>query len=89
MKQGGNIYFDTSKLENYYVLSNQNEEELMVGARNDVEKKIQIKRVRQISFFGLQSRNLTIRNLKWESPWGVGYPGWHIECSAIQYQISW
>lgn len=41
---GGNVYFDTSKLDNYYVLSNQNEEELMVGARDDVEEDEQQKK---------------------------------------------
>ena len=79
---GGNIYFDTSKLENYYVLSNQNEEELMVGARNDVEEDTNKKSKTDFVLWFTKSK-FDDQELKWESPWGVGYPGWHIECSAI------
>ena len=79
---GGNIYFDTSKLENYYVLSNQNEEELMVGVRNDVEEDTNKKSKTDFVLWFTKSK-FDDQELKWESPWGVGYPGWHIECSAI------
>lgn len=79
---GGNVYFDTSKLENYYVLSHQNEEELMVGARDDVEEDENKKNKADFVLWFTKSK-FDAQELKWESPWGVGYPGWHIECSAI------
>ncbi|MBR1743864.1 MAG: cysteine--tRNA ligase, partial [Lachnospiraceae bacterium] len=79
---GGNVYFDTSKLENYYVLSNQNEEELMVGAREDVEED-ENKRNKTDFVLWFTKSKFDDQELKWESPWGTGYPGWHIECSAI------
>lgn len=79
---GGNIYFDTSKLENYYVLSNQNEEELMVGVRDDVEEDTN-KRSKTDFVLWFTKSKFDDQELKWDSPWGIGYPGWHIECSAI------
>ncbi len=79
---GGNVYFDTSKLKNYYVLSNQNEEELMVGAREDVEEDENKKNKTDFVLWFTKSK-FDDQELKWESPWGIGYPGWHIECSAI------
>ncbi|MCI8338100.1 MAG: cysteine--tRNA ligase [Lachnospiraceae bacterium] len=79
---GGNVYFDTARLENYYVLSNQNEEELMVGARDDVEED-ENKRNKADFVLWFTKSKFDDQELKWESPWGVGYPGWHIECSAI------
>ena len=79
---GGHVYFDTAKLENYYVLSNQNEEELMVGAREDVEEDENKKNKADFVLWFTKSK-FDDQELKWESPWGVGYPGWHIECSAI------
>lgn len=81
-KAGGNIYFDTSKLENYYVLSNQNEEELIVGARDDVEEDSNKRNKTDFVLWFTKSK-FDAQELKWESPWGMGYPGWHIECSAI------
>lgn len=79
---GGNIYFDTSKLAQYYVLSNQNEEELMVGVRDDVEEDTN-KRSKTDFVLWFTKSKFDDQELKWDSPWGIGYPGWHIECSAI------
>jgi len=79
---GGNVYFDTGRLKNYYVLSNQNEEELMVGARDDVEEDANKKNKTDFVLWFTKSK-FDAQELKWESPWGIGYPGWHIECSAI------
>ncbi len=79
---GGNVYFDTGKLENYYVLSNQNEEELLVGVREDVEED-RNKRNKTDFVLWFTKSKFDAQELKWDSPWGVGYPGWHIECSAI------
>ena len=79
---GGNVYFDTSKLENYYVLSSQNEEDLQVGVRDDVEED-ENKRNKTDFVLWFTKSKFDNQELKWESPWGVGYPGWHIECSSI------
>lgn len=78
----GNVYFDTSKCENYYELSGRNKEELIVAARDGIEVD---KSKRNPFDFGLWFTNSKFQNqdMKWNSPWGVGYPGWHIECSCI------
>lgn len=79
---GENIYFDTSKLENYYVFGNQNEEELMVGVRDDVSEDTNKRNKNDFVLWFTKSK-FEDQALKWDSPWGVGYPGWHIECSCI------
>lgn len=79
---GENVYFDTSKLDNYYVLSSQKEEELQVGVRDDVEEDTNKKNKTDFVLWFTKSK-FDNQELKWESPWGVGYPGWHIECSSI------
>ncbi len=79
---GGNVYFDTSKLDNYYVFGNMNEEELQVGVREDVGED-ENKRNKTDFVLWFTKSKFDDQELKWESPWGYGYPGWHIECSAI------
>ena len=79
---GENIYFDTSKLKEYYVFGNQNEEELMVGVRDDVSED-ENKRNKNDFVLWFTKSKFEDQALKWDSPWGVGYPGWHIECSCI------
>jgi len=79
---GGNVYFDTSKLKDYYVLSNHSEEELLVGVRDDVEEDGN-KRNKSDFVLWFTKSKFDDQELKWDSPWGVGYPGWHIECSCI------
>ena len=79
---GGNVYFDTSKLDNYYCLTNQNVDDLMDGVRDDVEKDDN-KRNRADFVLWFTKSKFEDQELKWESPWGLGYPGWHIECSCI------
>ncbi len=79
---GENVYFDTSKLDNYYVLSSQNEDELQVGVRDDVEEDVNKKNKTDFVLWFTKSK-FDNQELKWDSPWGVGYPGWHIECSSI------
>jgi len=81
-ESGGNIYFDTSKLDNYYVLSNHNEKELLVGVRDDVDED-ENKRNKTDFVLWFTKSKFDSQELKWESPWGTGYPGWHIECSCI------
>ena len=80
---GGNVYFDTSKLEDYYVFSSAVEkEQLQVGVRADVEADDNKKNATDFVLWFTKSK-FEDQALKWESPWGVGYPGWHIECSCI------
>ncbi len=79
---GGNVYFDTSKLSDYYVFSSQSEKELMVGVRDDVEEDVNKKNKADFVLWFTKSK-FDNQELKWDSPWGTGYPGWHIECSCI------
>lgn len=79
---GGNIYFDTSKLKEYYVFNNFEEEDLEVGVREGVEEDGN-KRNRADFVLWFTKSKFDDQELKWDSPWGVGYPGWHIECSGI------
>ena len=79
---GENIYFDTSKLQDYYVFGNHNEEDLMVGVREDVTEDTNKKNKNDFVLWFTKSK-FEDQALKWDSPWGVGYPGWHIECSCI------
>lgn len=81
-RAGENIYFDTSKLDNYHVLTGHEEEELRVGVRDDVEEDVN-KRNKSDFVLWFTKSKFDQQELKWESPWGVGYPGWHIECSSI------
>ena len=79
---GGNIYFDTSKLDEYYVFHNFNEEDLEVGVREGVEEDTNKRNKADFVLWFTKSK-FDSQELKWDSPWGVGYPGWHIECSCI------
>ncbi|MEO3219143.1 cysteine--tRNA ligase [Ruminococcus bicirculans (ex Wegman et al. 2014)] len=79
---GGNIYFDTSKLKEYYVFHNFNEEDLEVGVREGVEEDTNKRNKADFVLWFTKSK-FDDQELKWDSPWGVGYPGWHIECSCI------
>ena len=79
---GGNVYFDTSKLKNYYVLTNQDTSDLIGGVRDTVEVDENKKNKADFVLWFTKSK-FDDQDLKWESPWGLGYPGWHIECSGI------
>ena len=78
----GNVYYDTSKISNYYELSGRNANDLMVAVREDISEDTS---KRNPFDFGLWFTNSKFDNqeLQWDSPWGRGYPGWHIECSGI------
>jgi len=80
--KGGNVYFDTSKLNSYYVLTNHTEDSLKEAVRDDVEVDLNKKNKNDFVLWFTKSKFDT-QELKWDSPWGVGYPGWHIECSCI------
>ncbi len=79
---GGNIYFDTSKLKQYYVFNNFEEDDLQDGVRDGVEKDDNKRNKADFVLWFTKSK-FDDQELKWDSPWGVGYPGWHIECSCI------
>ena len=80
---GGNVYFDTSKLDDYFVFSSAVEkEQLQVGVRDDVEEDTNKRNKNDFVLWFTKSK-FEDQALKWDSPWGVGYPGWHIECSCI------
>ena len=79
---GGNIYFDTSKLPDYYVLTNHKEDEMVVGVREGVEEDSNKKNQADFVLWFTTSKYKN-HELLWKSPWGMGYPGWHIECSGI------
>ena len=83
---GGNVYFDTSKLEQYYVFNDFKEEDLDVGVREGVEAD-QNKRNKADFVLWFTKSKFDNQELKWDSPWGVGYPGWHIECSCISMKF--
>lgn len=76
---GDGIYYDTSKFADYGALGGQNLSELKAGARIENNNK------RNITDFALWkfSPKDAKRQMEWESPWGIGFPGWHIECSAM------
>ena len=82
----GNVYFDISKAKDYYKLSGKNPDDLKIGVRDTVEED---KAKRNPADFVLWFTLSKFENqvMKWDSPWGVGYPGWHIECSGISYKV--
>ena len=79
---GGNVYFDASKLKQYYVFNDHDEEDLAVGVREGVEEDTNKRNKNDFVLWFTKSK-FEDQALKWDSPWGVGYPGWHIECSGI------
>jgi cysteinyl-tRNA synthetase len=79
---GGNVYFDTAKLEKYYVFNDHNEDDLEIGVREGVEEDTNKRNKNDFVLWFTKSK-FEDQALKWDSPWGVGYPGWHIECSGI------
>ena len=72
------IYFDISKLDKYPVLSNRNVEDQIAGARVDVDPE-----KRNPYDFAIWIKAPENHIMKWDSPWGLSYPGWHLECSAM------
>ncbi|MCZ9638373.1 MULTISPECIES: cysteine--tRNA ligase [Pseudomonas] len=81
------IYFDTSRQDTYGYLARLNAEGLRAGARVATGEK------RSVTDFALWKFSPTesTRQMEWDSPWGVGFPGWHIECSAMstKYLSPW
>ena len=82
----GNVYFDISKAKDYYRLSGKNPDDLKIGVRDTVDlDKAKRNPADFVLWFTLSKFENQV--MKWDSPWGVGYPGWHIECSGISYKI--
>ena len=79
---GGNVYFDVSRLADYYQLTNHKEDEMVVGVREGVEFDVNKRNQADFALWFTKSKFDT-QELKWDSPFGVGYPGWHIECTGI------
>ena len=84
---GGNVYFDTSKLPRYYVFNAHDKEDLAVGVRDGVEADANKRNSADFVLWFTKSK-FEDQALKWESPWGTGYPGWHIECSGISLKYN-
>ena len=81
-QSNGNVYFDVSKLDNYYTLTNHKADDMLVGVRDGVELDDGKRNQADFALWFTKSK-FADQELKWDSPWGVGYPGWHIECSGI------
>ena len=84
---GGNVYFDTSTLDHYYVFNAHDEDDLAVGVREGVEEDPNKRNKNDFVLWFTKSK-FEDQALKWDSPWGVGYPGWHIECSGISMKYN-
>ncbi|MCC7523117.1 cysteine--tRNA ligase [Candidatus Uhrbacteria bacterium] len=83
-KTSDGIYFDTSKFKNYGKFSGQKMEEKEAGAR--VEINTEKRHPADFALWKFSQPNEK-RQMEWESPWGVGFPGWHIECSAMSEKL--
>ena len=81
-KAGGNVYFDVSKVDDYYQLTNHKEDQMVVGVREGVDFDSNKRNQADFALWFTKSK-FDDQDLKWESPFGVGYPGWHIECTGI------
>jgi len=73
------IYFDTSKLDDYGKLAQLNLNDLKAGARTEMRDK---KNPTDFALWKFSPKDAK-REMEWDSPWGVGFPGWHLECSAM------
>ena len=81
------LYFDVTKIEDYTIFTGQKLEEKQVAVRDEVDvdpgKKHPADFVLWMKKYGKYEDHL----MNWESPWGIGFPGWHIECSAMSTSI--
>jgi len=78
------IYFDTSQFKDYTKLSHQDIDSLQEGAR--VEKNPEKRNLTDFALWKFSPADVR-RQMEWDSPWGVGFPGWHIECSAMSMKF--
>jgi len=77
-ESNGSVYFDVSKFKDYGKLSGRNVEEMQAGARVEISKE-----KRNAADFALWKKAEPNHIMQWPSPWGRGYPGWHLECSVM------
>lgn len=80
-KTSDGIYFDTSKLDDYGKLAGLDKQEQLEGAR--VAKNPEKKNASDFALWKLSTSQEGGRQMEWPSPWGVGFPGWHLECSVM------
>jgi len=83
-RTGDGVYFDTSKFKDYTKLSHQNLDALQEGAR--VEKNPEKRNSTDFALWKFSPPGAK-RQMEWDSPWGIGFPGWHIECSAMSMKF--
>jgi cysteinyl-tRNA synthetase len=83
-KTGDGIYFDTARFPEYAKLSSQNLDALQEGAR--VEKNPEKRSATDFALWKFSPAGAR-RQMEWDSPWGIGFPGWHIECSAMSMKF--
>jgi len=81
------IYFDTSKFKDYTKLSHQNLKTLQEGARVEINPEKKNPTDFALWKFSPSTGSGVKRQMEWESPWGIGFPGWHIECSAMSMKF--
>ena len=79
---GGNVYFDISKIPNYYELSGRTEENQKIAVRDDVSHDLYKRNPYDFVLWFTKSK-FEDQEQKWDSPWGVGYPGWHNERTTL------
>lgn len=77
------VYFDTTKFDDYGKLAGQALEEKLVGAREDVYVDPKKKNPTDFVLWFKRAGRFADHTMHWSSPWGEGFPGWHIECSAM------
>ena len=77
-ESNGSVYFDVQKFSEYGKLSGRKQEELEAGARIEINPE-----KRNPSDFALWKKAEPDHIMRWKSPWGEGFPGWHLECSAM------
>jgi cysteinyl-tRNA synthetase len=82
-KTSDGIYFDTSKIKNYGELTRIKKEGLKAGKRIEMREKKNITDFALWKFSPRSDSGQAKRQQEWDSPWGIGFPGWHIECSAM------
>lgn len=80
------VYFDTSKFTGYEALSGQKQDEKKVAARSEVVEDMSKKNPADFALWFKRVGKFTDHTMHWDSPWGDGFPGWHIECSAMSRQ---
>ncbi len=79
------VYYDTSQFPDYAAFGHLNLEELKTGA--SIEANPQKRNPTDFALWKLSPKDGPKRQMEWESPWGVGFPGWHIECTAMSTQL--